>query len=186
MCSLSVVSLGPSRRVRSQSCVLVCFSPTCENLGASCHRLFHLLQVTARRVLTRIVVDTTPLLLDSGDSCTSQDLRSAKTASLRVLFVKCFRCTSTLKRLFQDGDPCRVGIAMTDMSTGLYAAVSILASLVHRQQTSEGQLIDCNLLSTQARCVLNLQKNSPSCSHTTKRAHRRQRLETTVVIRWQR
>ena len=50
---------------------------------------------------------------------------------------------------FQDGDPCRVGIAMTDMSTGLYAAVSILASLVHRDRTSQGQYIDCNLLSTQ-------------------------------------
>ena len=63
------------------------------------------------------------------------------------------RCISVLstpsKYLFQDGDPCRVGIAMTDMSTGLYAAVSILASLVHRDRTSQGQYIDCNLLSTQ-------------------------------------
>ena len=59
------------------------------------------------------------------------------------------------KFLLQDGDPCRVGIAMTDMSTGLYAAVSILASLVHRDRTSQGQYIDCNLLSTQV-CIISI------------------------------
>ena len=51
--------------------------------------------------------------------------------------------------LWQDGEPCRVGVAMTDLSTGLYAYGAIMASLLHRQTSGRGQHIDCNLLSTQ-------------------------------------
>ena len=49
----------------------------------------------------------------------------------------------------QDGEPCRVGVAMTDLSTGLYAYGAITTALLHRYTTGQGQHIDCNLLSTQ-------------------------------------
>ena len=49
----------------------------------------------------------------------------------------------------QDGEPCRVGVAMTDLSTGLYAVGAICAALLHRKETGHGQHIDCNLFNTQ-------------------------------------
>ena len=42
-----------------------------------------------------------------------------------------------------------MGVAMTDMSTGLYAYGAILAALMVQRQTGRGQKIDCDLLSTQ-------------------------------------
>ena len=53
----------------------------------------------------------------------------------------------------QDGDPARVGVAITDITTGLYAHGAILAALIQRQQTAAGQHIDCNLLSTQVKQI---------------------------------
>ncbi len=50
---------------------------------------------------------------------------------------------------FQDGAPCKVGVAMTDLATGLYAHGAIMAAILDRQKTGFGQKIDCNLLSTQ-------------------------------------
>ncbi|NP_001229612.1 uncharacterized protein LOC585781 [Strongylocentrotus purpuratus] len=59
----------------------------------------------------------------------------------------------------QEGDPCKVGVAMTDLSTGLYAKGAILAALLHRMQTGEGQRIDTNLLSTQVSLLTHLATN---------------------------
>ncbi|KAJ8314144.1 hypothetical protein KUTeg_008705 [Tegillarca granosa] len=55
----------------------------------------------------------------------------------------------SVNRNKKDGEPCKVGVAMTDLSTGLYAYGSILAAILYRQRTGRGQHIDCNLLSTQ-------------------------------------
>ena len=52
---------------------------------------------------------------------------------------------------FQDGEPCKVGVAMTDLATGLYAHGAIMAALIQRIQTGKGQKISCDLLSTQVR-----------------------------------
>nr|XP_054771845.1 LOW QUALITY PROTEIN: succinate--hydroxymethylglutarate CoA-transferase-like [Lytechinus pictus] len=59
----------------------------------------------------------------------------------------------------EGGDPCKVGVAMTDLSTGLYAKGAILAALLHRAQTGEGQRIDTNLLSTQVSLLTHLATN---------------------------
>ncbi|ESP01664.1 hypothetical protein LOTGIDRAFT_180274 [Lottia gigantea] len=59
----------------------------------------------------------------------------------------------------QDGEPCKVGVAMTDLSTGLYAYGSILAAVLERQKTGRGQHIDCNLLSTQVASLVNISSN---------------------------
>ena len=52
-----------------------------------------------------------------------------------------------------DGEPLRAGVAMADLSTGMYAAVSILAALRHAERTGTGQHIDLSLRSTRrSRC----------------------------------
>lgn len=57
------------------------------------------------------------------------------------------------------GDPCKVGVAMTDLATGLYAHGAILAALMHREKTGLGQKVDVNLLSTQIACLINIGSN---------------------------
>jgi formyl-CoA transferase len=44
------------------------------------------------------------------------------------------------------GGPQKAGIAITDLMTGMYAAVAIQAALAHRDRTGEGQWIDCSLM----------------------------------------
>ena len=44
--------------------------------------------------------------------------------------------------------PQKVGIAITDVLTGMYASVAILGALIHRERTGQGQYIDCALLDT--------------------------------------
>jgi crotonobetainyl-CoA:carnitine CoA-transferase CaiB-like acyl-CoA transferase len=42
--------------------------------------------------------------------------------------------------------PQKIGVAMVDLSTGLYAAIAVLAALVQRSRTNRGQYIDLALL----------------------------------------
>lgn len=44
------------------------------------------------------------------------------------------------------GGPQKAGIAITDLMTGMYAAVAIQAALAHRDRTGQGQRIDCCLM----------------------------------------
>jgi crotonobetainyl-CoA:carnitine CoA-transferase CaiB-like acyl-CoA transferase len=55
--------------------------------------------------------------------------------------------------------PLKVGIPISDLSTGLYAAIAILAALCHRNTTGEGQHIDCALLDTQLSLLANQASN---------------------------
>lgn len=48
-----------------------------------------------------------------------------------------------------DGDPTRVGIAIADIITGTFASNAILASLLGRERTGQGQRIDMSLLDSQ-------------------------------------
>ena len=54
-----------------------------------------------------------------------------------------------------DGPPLRVGVAMADLSTGMFATVSVLAALRHAERTGEGQQIDLSLLDTQITMLAN-------------------------------
>ncbi len=51
--------------------------------------------------------------------------------------------------------PIKVGLPVSDLFTGLYAAVSILAALRHRDVSGEGQHIDCALLDSQVAVLVN-------------------------------
>jgi formyl-CoA transferase len=46
------------------------------------------------------------------------------------------------------GGPQKVGIAITDVLTGMYAALAITAAIAHRERSGEGQYIDLALLDT--------------------------------------
>jgi len=53
------------------------------------------------------------------------------------------------------GEPLKVGVAISDLSTGLYATLSILLALRHAERTGIGQQIDCSLLDTQISMLAN-------------------------------
>ncbi len=55
--------------------------------------------------------------------------------------------------------PQKVGVALTDILTGLYAGNAILAALHHREKTGQGQHIDLALLDVQVACLANQAMN---------------------------
>jgi crotonobetainyl-CoA:carnitine CoA-transferase CaiB-like acyl-CoA transferase len=57
------------------------------------------------------------------------------------------------------GGPQKVGVAVADLFTGMYATTAILAALRHRDLTGEGQAIDMALLDTQVAMLANLGAN---------------------------
>ena len=57
------------------------------------------------------------------------------------------------------GGPQKVGVAVADLFTGMYATVAILAALRHRDATGAGQIIDMALLDTQVAMLANLGAN---------------------------
>ncbi|THG98493.1 hypothetical protein EW026_g3699 [Hermanssonia centrifuga] len=57
------------------------------------------------------------------------------------------------------GPPCKVGVAVTDVATGLYAHGAIMAALISRQQTNKGVWIDCNLFESQLAGLANIASN---------------------------
>ncbi|WP_159992583.1 CaiB/BaiF CoA-transferase family protein [Roseomonas sp. 18066] len=55
--------------------------------------------------------------------------------------------------------PMKVGLPVSDLFTGLYAAVSILAALNHRAASGQGQWLDCALLDSQVAVLVNQAMN---------------------------
>ena len=47
------------------------------------------------------------------------------------------------------GGPLKVGIAVTDIATGMFAATGILTALYHRERTGQGQHVDASMLDGQ-------------------------------------
>jgi len=54
-----------------------------------------------------------------------------------------------------DGRPMKVGVGIADVMCGMYAAVSILAALRHRDATGRGQRIDLSLFDSQIAWLIN-------------------------------
>jgi len=60
----------------------------------------------------------------------------------------------------EDGaGPQKVGVALVDIMTGLYATIAVLAALSHRDRTGEGQHIDLALLDVQVATLANQAAN---------------------------
>ena len=55
-----------------------------------------------------------------------------------------------------DGEPMKVGVALSDIITGLNAAIGILAALNHRQTSGKGQHIDVGLLDCSVAAMTNI------------------------------
>ena len=51
--------------------------------------------------------------------------------------------------------PMKVGVAVCDLFTAMYATTAILATVVHREKTGVGQHIDCALFDTQVAVLAN-------------------------------
>jgi len=54
-----------------------------------------------------------------------------------------------------DGEPMKVGVALVDIISGLFATVGILTALRHRDQTGEGQLVEVDLFSSLLAAMVN-------------------------------
>ncbi len=67
------------------------------------------------------------------------------------------------------GGPQKAGVALTDLMTGMYATIAILAALTHRDRTGEGQYIDMALLDVQVAMLANMGSNYLSSGKTPKR-----------------
>src|SRR5438445_3139595 len=55
-----------------------------------------------------------------------------------------------------EGPPCKTGVAVTDVLTGLYAATAVLACLHARQQSGHGYAIDLALLDCAVAAQVNV------------------------------
>ena len=66
----------------------------------------------------------------------------------------------------RDGPPVKVGVAITDLTTGLYTSNSVLAALLQRVKTGKGQHLDVALSDCQTASLTNI---ASSCLVTGKR-----------------
>ena len=57
------------------------------------------------------------------------------------------------------GEPVKAGVALSDILTGLYGVIGVLAALEHRNKTGEGQHIDLALLDVQVAAMANQASN---------------------------
>jgi len=57
------------------------------------------------------------------------------------------------------GGPQKAGVAIADLFTGMYATSAVLAAVVHRDRTGEGQYIDLALLDVQIATMANVASN---------------------------
>jgi crotonobetainyl-CoA:carnitine CoA-transferase CaiB-like acyl-CoA transferase len=68
-----------------------------------------------------------------------------------------------------DGEPQKVGVAVVDLMTGVYATTAILAALHERQRTGTGRHIDASLFDVQVAMLANQASNQLIGGKTPKR-----------------
>ncbi len=68
-----------------------------------------------------------------------------------------------------DGEPHKVGVAIADITTGLFAATAILAALHERERSGQGQYIDVALLDAQVAWLANVAQNYLTTGDTPRR-----------------
>ena len=59
----------------------------------------------------------------------------------------------------QDGGPMKLGVAIVDVCTGMYSAMSILAALNARTRTGKGQRVTTTLFDTSLSMLVNVASN---------------------------
>jgi formyl-CoA transferase len=68
------------------------------------------------------------------------------------------------------GGPQKAGVAVSDLMTGMYATVGILAAVAQRSRTGRGQRIDMALLDTMVSMLANMNTNYLTSGHAPGRA----------------
>lgn len=68
------------------------------------------------------------------------------------------------------GGPQKVGVAVADLMTGMYATVAVLAALAHRERSGAGQHIDLALLDAQVAMLANQNLNYLTTGDSPRRA----------------
>ncbi len=59
----------------------------------------------------------------------------------------------------QEGNPCKVGVAITDVLTGVYASGAITSALLWRERSGKGQYLDISLMDVQVSGLANIASN---------------------------
>jgi formyl-CoA transferase len=59
----------------------------------------------------------------------------------------------------REGNPCKVGVAITDVLTGVYASSAITSALLWRERSGRGQYLDISLLDVQVAGLANIASN---------------------------
>ncbi|MBU8933518.1 MAG: CoA transferase [candidate division Zixibacteria bacterium] len=59
----------------------------------------------------------------------------------------------------QEGNPCKVGVAITDVLTGVYTSGAITSALLWRERSGRGQHLDISLLDVQVSGLANIASN---------------------------
>ncbi len=67
------------------------------------------------------------------------------------------------------GGPQKVGVAVTDLMTGMYSTIAILAALTHRERSGAGQYIDMALLDVSVAMLANMNMNYLTSGQVPKR-----------------
>ena len=70
----------------------------------------------------------------------------------------------------EGGGPQKAGVAITDLMTGMYASVAVLAALAHRDRTGEGQWIDACLFDSSVAMMSVMNMNYLVGGHSPQRA----------------
>jgi len=68
-----------------------------------------------------------------------------------------------------EGEPYKVGVAVSDVFAGLFATSSILAALRHAEHTGRGQYVDISLFDTQIAALVNVASSALVSGETAKR-----------------
>ena len=68
-----------------------------------------------------------------------------------------------------DGPPSKVGVASVDLTTGLNATIAILAALLQRARTGEGQTIELSLFDVQVQALANVASSTLFTGNEAKR-----------------
>ena len=59
-----------------------------------------------------------------------------------------------------EGEPMKIGVALSDVITGLFATTAIQAALLHREGSGRGQYVDVALLDAQLAAMVNIASNA--------------------------
>jgi formyl-CoA transferase len=69
----------------------------------------------------------------------------------------------------RNGNPCKVGVAITDVLTGVYASGAITSALLWRERSGRGQYLDISLLDVEVAGLANIASNYLVASQEAKR-----------------